>query len=73
MRDPAIPELDGFYIYGDFCGGFVRGFFFEGEARGAAELVSDVGQISHFGVDGDGAALVVRYDTGEVLRIVPIR
>ena len=71
MRDPAIPELDGFYVYGDYCSGFVRGFFGP-EADGQAELLSGAGSISHFGVDNDGAVLVVTL-SGEVSRIVPIR
>ena len=71
MRDPAIPELEGFYIYGDFCGGFVRGFFGP-EASGQAELITGAGNISHFGVDAEGAVLVVTL-SGSVSRIVPIR
>jgi glucose/arabinose dehydrogenase len=73
MRDPAIPELDGFYIYGDYCTGFVRGFIVDGgAATGPAELFTGVGNISHFGVDGDGAVLVVTLN-GTVSRIVPVR
>jgi glucose/arabinose dehydrogenase len=73
MRDPAIPELEGFYVYGDFCAGFVRGFFLEdGAATGAAELLAGVGNISHFGVDGEGAVLVVTLN-GAIFRIVPVR
>lgn len=73
MHDPAIPELDGFYLYGDFCSGFVRGFFFDGgEPSGEAELFSRVGSISSFGLDGDGAALVVTLD-GAIYRIVAVR
>ncbi|MBT8215860.1 MAG: glucose dehydrogenase, partial [Acidimicrobiia bacterium] len=73
MHDPSIPELDGFYIYGDFCRGFVRGFFLDGgEASGEAELFTGVGSISSFGVDADGAVLVVTLD-GAIYRIVAVR
>lgn len=73
MHDPAIPELDGFYIYGDYCSGFVRGFFLGGEgAIGESELATGVGPISHFGVDDTGAALVVTLN-GNVFRITPVR
>lgn len=73
MRDPAIPELDGFYIYGDFCTGFVRGFFLERQAAaGEAELFAEVGSVSSFGVDSDGRALVVTLE-GAIFRIVPVR
>lgn len=71
MRDPAIPELEGFYLYGDFCNGFVRGFF-AGEPDSNAELVSELSSISSFGVDADGRVLVVSL-TGSIWRIVPVR
>lgn len=73
MHDPAIPEFDGFYLYGDFCTGFVRGFFFEGGAATAeAEVLSGLGSISSFGVDADGRVLVVSLN-GAIWRIVPVR
>jgi glucose/arabinose dehydrogenase len=73
MRDPAIPELDGFYVYADFCSGFIRGFFTEnGIATGEAEILTGLGSISSFGVDADGSVLVVSLD-GSVRRIVPVR
>ena len=71
MHDPAIPELDGFYVYGDFCSGFVRGFFVE-EAGSEAQLLTGVPSLSHFGVDVDGRVLVVSL-TGIVSRMVPRR
>ncbi len=71
MHDPTIPELDGFYVYGDFCTGFVRGFF--GPAgTGQSELLTGVGSISSFGVDTDGSVLVVTL-SGSIWRIVPLR
>ena len=73
LHDPAIPELDGFYIYGDYCGGFVRGFLYrDGAADGEAELLTGLGSISSFGVDADGGALVVTLD-GTIGKIVPVR
>jgi len=71
MHDPAIPELDGFYTYGDYCGGFVRGFF-NGQAGSEAELFTGFPQPSSFGVDADGSVLVVSL-LGEIGRIVPSR
>ena len=71
MHDPAIPELDGFYVYGDYCGGFVRGFFGPA-ADGQAEILTGLGNISSFGVDADGSVLVVTLN-GSIWRIVPIR
>lgn len=73
MHDPAIPELDGFYIYGDFCTGFVRGFFYQdGVAVGEAELLTGVPSISSFGVDADGSVLVVSL-TGTISRMAAVR
>lgn len=73
MRDPAIPELDGFYVYGDYCAGFVRGFFLEnGAATGEAEILTGLGPISSFGVDADGSVLIVSL-AGSIRRIVPVR
>jgi len=71
MHDPAIPELEGFYVYGDFCTGFVRGFF-AGETTGEAELLTGLSSISSFGVDTDGSVLVVSLN-GAIWRIVPVR
>ncbi|NNC93847.1 MAG: glucose dehydrogenase [Acidimicrobiia bacterium] len=73
MHDPAIPELDGFYVYGDYCGGFVRGFFLEGGiATGESEILTGLGSISSFGVDADGSVVVVSL-AGSIRRIVPVR
>jgi glucose/arabinose dehydrogenase len=71
MHDPAIPELDGFYIYGDYCAGFVRGFFGP-TGEGPAELLTGLGNISSFGVDADGSVVVVTLG-GSMWRIVPVR
>ncbi|NNL14841.1 MAG: glucose dehydrogenase [Acidimicrobiia bacterium] len=71
MRDPTIPELDGFYVYGDYCGGFVRGFF-GASGDGQAEILTGLGNISSFGVDADGSVVVVTLG-GSIWRIVPVR
>ncbi|MGI9610135.1 MAG: PQQ-dependent sugar dehydrogenase [Acidimicrobiia bacterium] len=71
MHDPAIPELDGFYVYGDYCSGFVRGFYGPGGA-GQAEILTGLSRISSFGVDADGSVLVVSL-SGPIWRIVPVR
>jgi glucose/arabinose dehydrogenase len=65
MRDPAIPELDGLYIYGDYCDGWVRGFFFgPSGVSGEAQLLENVGQISSFGFDPAGGALIATLGGG---------
>ena len=71
MHDPAIPKLDGFYVYSDFCTGFVRGFFGP-EGSGQAEILTGLRSVSSFGVDADGSVLVVSLN-GFIGRIVPVR
>lgn len=71
MHDPAIPELDGFYIFGDYCNGFVQGFF-AGQPGTDAELITGLSSISSFGADLEGRALVVSL-RGSIWRIVPVR
>ncbi|MGI9647914.1 MAG: PQQ-dependent sugar dehydrogenase [Acidimicrobiia bacterium] len=71
MHDPAIPELDGFYVFGDYCNGFVRGFF-AGQPGSEAELITGLSSISSFGVDVGGEVLVVSLN-GPIWRIVPLR
>jgi len=71
MHDPAIPQLDGFYVYGDFCTGFVRGFFHD-QAGSEAELLTGFPELSAFGVDADGSVLVVSL-RGVIGRIVPLQ
>ncbi len=73
MHDPAIPEFDGFYLYGDFCNGWVRALHYDGTSLlSDDELFSEVGSIASFGVDADGAALVVTLE-GSIERIVAVR
>lgn len=69
-RGAAMPALRGTAFYGDFCGGWVRSFRVEGgEVVDDREVVTRVGVLRSFGLDGDGEILVVTGE-GEVLRIV---
>ena len=73
MHDLAIPEFDGFYLYGEFCGGWVRALLYDGnEVVSDEELFTGVGPVVSFGVDSEGAALVVTLD-GSIERIVAVR
>ena len=59
-RGLAMPELDGFFVYGDFCSGEVRGFRFEnGEAVGDKLLVDSGLNITSFGEDQNGELYVL--------------
>jgi len=72
-RGDAIPELDGHYFYGDFCGGWVRSFRYSGgvilDKRNWETQLGDLGQILAFGTDGAGE-IHVTTGSGGVYRLV---
>lgn len=74
-RGPRIPELDGHYLYSDFCGGWLRSFRWDGSAAvdhtDWTAQVGVPGQVTSFGVDGAADAYVLT--TTSVLRLVPRR
>lgn len=76
-RGSAIPELEGHYLFGDYCTGKVWSFELQ---NGAAVNLVDrttelnppggaLGFISSFGVDGDGELLILGYQ-GKLWRVV---
>ncbi|HET7846929.1 MAG TPA: PQQ-dependent sugar dehydrogenase [Acidimicrobiia bacterium] len=73
-RGPAIPQLDGHYFYSDYCGGYLRSFRFNGAGESLAdqrdwtEQVGIPGQVTGFGVDGQGEMYVTT--TGGLLKVV---
>jgi glucose/arabinose dehydrogenase len=74
-RGSAVPELEGRYFYGDYCGGWIRSFRLGSD--GSATDVSDhtdafgsVGDLASFGVDAAGELYVLGLD-GTVHRMVP--
>jgi glucose/arabinose dehydrogenase len=75
-RGQAIPELDGHYLYADWCRGWIRSFRYDdGEALDEEDWTEQLGaqMVSSFGVDGDGELLVVDYAAGSVSRLVAVR
>ncbi|NIP81972.1 MAG: hypothetical protein GWM90_23235 [Gemmatimonadetes bacterium] len=73
-RGNAITGIDGHYFYGDFCGGWVASFRYDG-----ADAVDhtrygfgDIGRVLSFGRDAAGE-LYVLTDQGTVYRLVPNR
>lgn len=74
-RGSAIPELSGHYFYSDFCGGYLRSFYFDGsevgEQRDWTEQVGVPGQVVSFGVDGTGEMYVLT--TEQILRVEAVR
>jgi len=69
-RGAAIPELDGAYLFSDYCGGFLRGLV-DGEVVDYTEQVGDAGSVVSFGVDGSGEVYVLT--TERVLKLVAAR
>jgi glucose/arabinose dehydrogenase len=69
VRDPALPSLDGRYVYGDFCKGELRSAKLSaGYASGDRSLgLRKVGSLSSFGEDALGRVYVVSLD-GAVYR-----
>lgn len=69
----AIPELDGHYFYGDWCGEWIRSFkYANGEVVDHQTRFEEAGQINSFGLDSEGELYVLTYE-GAVKKIVPVR
>ncbi|MEX2423545.1 MAG: PQQ-dependent sugar dehydrogenase, partial [Acidimicrobiia bacterium] len=72
-RGAAIPELDGVYLYSDWCGGWLRSFRWDGSAAvDHTEWLTGLGQVNSFGVDSKGELYVLTWE-GEIGRIVGVR
>ena len=72
-RGAAIPAIQGFYFYGDYCGGWVRSFRYQGgEAVDGFQwpTLAPGGSITSFGEDAAGELYITSAD-GRVFRIVP--
>ena len=69
-RGAEIPELDGVYLFSDFCGGYVRGFPVT-DPSAVTDYTTmfggTLGQVSSFGLDADGELYVVT--PGNVFRV----
>jgi glucose/arabinose dehydrogenase len=58
-RGSAVPELFGWYLFGDYCGAWVRATPAHEPEQGAIELLSDVGAVISFAELEDGELLVL--------------
>ena len=69
-RGSAIPDLEGAYLYADFCGGAVRALRLEGgRVVDRADTGLHVDLLASFGEDHDGELYVLSL-RGDVFRIV---
>lgn len=66
-RGSEIPELDGHYLYSDYCGGWLRSFRWDGSApvdqTDWTEQVGVPGRVTSFGLDGSGVVHVLTTDS----------
>ena len=68
-RGSAIPDLQGTYVYGDFCSGRVWGLrYVDGEVVEQRQIARAAGAISSFARDAAGELYVLTFTEG-VLRI----
>ncbi|REK21323.1 MAG: glucose dehydrogenase [Actinobacteria bacterium] len=73
-RGSEIPELNGHYLFSDYCGGYLRSFDTRDAEFEVMDWTDDVGvpgRVTGFGVDADGEVYVVTDQ--DVLRLVAVR
>ena len=75
-RGSVIPEFSGHYFFADWCIGWVRSFRYNNgrvvDQFDHSEDLADLGQVTSFGLEGDGELLAVNWD-GQLYRIVADR
>lgn len=74
-RGTEIPELSGHYFYSDYCGGWLRSFFWDGsgvtQPTDWTDDVGTLGAVTSFGTDAFGELYVTAGES--VYKIVPVR
>ncbi|CAN5890631.1 PQQ-dependent sugar dehydrogenase [soil metagenome] len=70
-RGAAIGELDGRFLFSDYCGGYLRSVDASGDVIDHTDDVGVAGNVVSFGVDPDGEVYVMTVD--RLLRLVPVR
>lgn len=69
-RGEALPDLQGVYLFGDFCTGQIRYAYRSDESTWLSDLWTDSEySISSFGEDVHGELYIVNY-TGSILKVV---
>jgi glucose/arabinose dehydrogenase len=68
-RGSLFPQLDGTYLYGDYCSGRIWGMRRSGDQWITRELLKSRLSISTFGEDEAGELYVADYDGGGIFRI----
>ena len=71
IRDPSLPQLDGRYVYGDYCEGDLRTLIPAASgAKGDRPLGAQVDSLVSFGEDADRRIYAASLD-GPVYRLAP--
>jgi hypothetical protein len=68
-RGRAVPSLAGWYVFGDYCGGWIRAVRADDPGSEQVELVPDAGAVLSFAELDDGELLVMTPEG--ISRIVP--
>lgn len=69
-RDPAIPELNGAYFFGDYCSGNVWAGWQDDAGNWHMQHVFQIpGMVSSFGQDGAGGVYITDITGGEILKV----
>ena len=69
-RGSANPDLDGVYLFADFCNGKIWALEQAGSAWSMTLIVDSPYVISSFGEDEQGEVYVVDYGSGKIFRVV---
>jgi glucose/arabinose dehydrogenase len=72
-RDRALPTLDGWYLFSDYCSGLLYGVHVDTPTDGVAAprvLMETGANVSSFGRDADGRLYLADVGSDRVLRIV---
>lgn len=70
-RGTAIPELEGEFLFSDYCGGYLRSVDNDGRVDDHTDEVGALDSVVSFGVDGEREAYVLTTD--RVLRLSAVR
>jgi glucose/arabinose dehydrogenase len=68
-RGTAITNLQGIYLFGDYCQGRIWGLRYTGSEWTSTELLDTTLRISSFGEDQDGNLFVLDHSGGDLYRI----
>lgn len=73
-RGTTLPQLDGSYLYSDYCSGWIRAASFEadGTMTDDRELFPSIGNVTSFGTDPDGEVYITEH-RGSVYRLAGVR